>query len=227
MASLELLNSDTHATVRMKPAGQGGGPLVRVVASEIAAAAAACPLLLSKDAETGAFYIGALTGFKPGEQLIDSPDGRSAFRPLEADREGFFASGESIALDRSHARFGPGASESLFDVDGTPTPALRAVQGALGRLVAGAERTDAFIAALLQHRLVEPIDISMTFDDGEKLRLDGLYTVSLDALGELGDEAVLGLFRAGHMQLAYAVAGSLQHIALMARRRNERLAQFA
>ncbi|WP_239659648.1 SapC family protein [Sphingobium fuliginis] len=224
MEEVELLNSELHATLRMRPANEGRDPFVRIVVGEFAAAAAACPLLFSKHAETGAFYAGALMGFKRGECLIDSPDGRPAFRPLEADREGFFALGESIAFDPGHDRFAGREGESLFDAQGAPTASLKAVQNALGRLMAGAADTDAFIAEMLAHRLIEPIDISLNFDDGERLRLDGLYTISLDALGDLDDATVLKLFRAGHMQSAYAMIGSLRHIALMARRRNERLA---
>ncbi|WP_031286358.1 MULTISPECIES: SapC family protein [Sphingobium] len=228
METVELLNSELHAALRMRPAHQGADPFVRIVVGEFPAAAVACPLLFSKHAETGAFYAGALMGFRKGEWLIDSPDGRPAFRPLEADREGFFALGESIAFDPGHDRFADRFAgqegESLFDAQGAPTASLKAVQSALGRLMANAEATDAFIAEMLAHRLIEPIDISLNFDDGERLRLDGLYTISLDALGDLDDAAALKLFRAGHMQSAYAMIGSLRHIALMARRRNERLA---
>ena len=179
---MELLNSDTHATVRMHLGEAMADPLVRIVTSEIAAAAAACPLFFSKHAESGAFYVGALTGFRRGEPL--------------------------------------------FHPDQTPTAALRAVQKAIGGLMASAAATEAFIAAMLAHSLIEPIDISLAFDDGETLRLDGLYTVSLDALSELPDAAVMGLFRAGHLQPAFALAGSLHHVALMARRRNARLTQI-
>ncbi|PDH67126.1 MAG: SapC-like protein [Sphingomonadaceae bacterium MED-G03] len=227
MAALELVNSDTHATLRMGAKASCREPLVRIVVAEIAKAATSCPIFFSKHAETGAFYIAALTGFMPGETLIDCPDEQSAFHSLEADRQGFFASGESIALDREHSRFAPGGSEPLFNPDGTPAPGLRAVQRAIGHLVAGAAPTEAFIATLLSHRLIEPVNVALSFDDGETLRLDGLYTVSLDALGELDDGAVLALFRAGHLQLAHAIAGSLHHVALMARRRNARLTQFA
>ena len=224
MEKVELLNSARHAALRMRPAYREADPFVRIVISEFPAAAIACPLLFSKHADTGAFYVGALMGFRKGECLIDSPDGRPAFRPLEADRAGFFAMGESIAFDAAHSRFGEWDGESLFDAQGAPTASLKAVQNALGRLMAGAEPTDVFIAAMLEHRLIEPIDISLSFDDGDRLRLDGLYTISLDALGDLDDATVLRLFRAGHMQSAYAMTGSLRHIALMARRRNERLA---
>ena len=114
----------------------------------------------------------------------------------------------------------------MFDAEGKPTLQLRVVQQALSRLVAGMEATEAFIAALLAHQLIEPIDIALSFDDGETVRLDGLYTVSLDSLDDLDDVAVMMLFRSGHLRLAYAIAGSLQHISLMARRRNDRLGRF-
>ena len=226
MESLQLLNNVTHAGVRVRMADKGPGPFVRIVSSEVPTAAAACPILLSKHAVTGRFYLGVLTGFKPEEHLLDSPDGRPAFRPLEADREGFFTAQENIAFDPDHPRFASGEGDPLFDAEGQPTPQLRAVQNALGRLVTGSDATEDLIAALLSARLIEPIDIALSFDDGEKLRLDGLYTVSLDGLDDLDDAAALTLFRAGHLRLAYAIAGSLQHISLMARRRNDRLARF-
>ena len=119
MDSLEIVNSHAHQLLRMRSAGWKAGHFARIVVSEIAAAAAACPLLFAKDAESGAFYIGAMLGFRPGESLMDRPDGHYAFRPLEADREGIFAVGEHIALDRGHARFSDAEGEPLFDPDGT------------------------------------------------------------------------------------------------------------
>jgi hypothetical protein len=89
----------------------------------------------------------------------------------------------------------------------------------------GLTDTDAFIRALLDLKLIEAIDISLSFDDGQTLRLQGLYTVARDSLRDLGDTDALRLFRAGHLQLAYAMLVSLEQIPLMARRRNQRLAQ--
>ncbi|ATI83300.1 SapC family protein [Sphingobium yanoikuyae] len=224
MASIQLVNSDMHATMRMR-APDAAAPLVRIVLSEFPAAAVACPILLSKRADTGAFYIGALQGFKPGEKLTNALDDQPAFHPLEAVREGFFAVEENIALDLAHDRFATGdGGDLLFDGDGNPTRSLQAVQSALGRLVAGQGVTDMFIAKLLSYGLVEPIDVTLNFDDGERLCLEGLFTVSLDALGDIDDVAAIDLFRAGHLQSAYMMIMSLQHIPLMAQRRNHRLA---
>src|SRR3546814_17443256 len=77
------------------------------------------------------------------------------------------------------------------------------MQGGMGKLTVGIEESDAFIAALLAHKLIESLDISLRFDDGETLRLEGLYSIGLDALHDPDDAAVLDLFRLGHLQLAY------------------------
>jgi hypothetical protein len=66
--------------------------------------------------------------------------------------------------------------------------------------------------------------VSLSFDDGERLRLEGLYTVSRDALRELDDVHVLRLFRSGHLQLAYTIAGSINQLAVLAHLRNRKLA---
>ncbi len=54
--------------------------------------------------------------------------------------------------------------------------------------------------------------------------MTGLYTVSLDALAELDDAAVLNLFRRGYLQLIYAMSGSLRQISSLAKRRNDKIA---
>jgi hypothetical protein len=217
-----LLDSAEHRGLRVcSPAG----PLpyfVPVVADEFAAATAACPVLLAKDAETGRFYAGAMLGFEPGESLVELRAG-DGFWPLHVERQGFFIAGDSIAIDPGDPRFG-NDGEPLFDEDGTPAPALRGIQQTLARLHQGVETTQGFIDAMLAHRLVEPIEVTLRFDDGTSLDLAGLYTISLDALHALDDAAVVALFRAGHLQLAYAMAGSLRQIAVLAARRNRRLA---
>jgi hypothetical protein len=181
--------------------------------------------MLAKNPENGRFYAAALFGFKPGENLLaDDPGASRAFRPLDVERQAFFTSGENIAIDVEHPRISESEGAPLFDEDGEPADDLRGIQRALGLLVAGNEQTESFIQQLVDLRLVEPIDISLNFDDGEKLHLDGLYTVSLDAIAELDDDAVLSLFRNGYLQLAYTMAGSLKQIPVLAHRRNERLA---
>jgi hypothetical protein len=68
------------------------------------------------------------------------------------------------------------------------------------------------------------IEISLKFENGERLTLQGLYTVSLDRLRDLDDVAALQLFRAGHLQLAYTMAASLKHIPRLAQLREQQQA---
>ena len=223
-AHLELLSKEAHHALRMRSDTGDHPPFVMITINEFPAAAAVCPIFFAKDNATGEFYAGAMFGFREGESLVEGADkGKSLFRPLELHRQGFFISDENIAVDVGHPRFGPDATVALFESDGEPTEAMRSVQQALGQLKAGVDATRAFIRELLELRLIEPIDMNLRFDDGEQLRLDGLYTISRDGLSELDDADVLKLFRSGHLQAAHCMTFSLNQVAVLAQRRNDRL----
>jgi hypothetical protein len=221
---LELLNAQAHRQLRAKAASGEGRHFVQVVPAEVARIATRAPVLMTKHPETGAFYLGAVFGFTPGENLLVNCDGTlDATMPLDWERDGFFVEGDSIAIEPTHPRLVGGEGRALFDEDGQPSDALRRVQRALALLAAGLRETETAIAALLALKLVEPIDVSLSFDDGQRMALDGLYTVSRDALAGLPDAEIARLFRAGHLQLALTMADSLNQIPLLARRRNDRL----
>ena len=223
--NLELLNARHHAGLRLSNVPAGGPHFVQVVASEFVAAAAVCPIFLTKNAETGRFYAGAMFGFEPGENLLRLDGaGRPPFTPLDLERAGFFIAPDgAVAIDPAHARFAAPLGAPLFEADDQPSPALRRIQHALAQLNVGVPETDAFIQTLVDARLVEPIDLDLSFDDGQTLSLAGLYTVSLDALGELEDAAVLDLFRRGYLQLIYAMNGSLRQVSSLAKLRNDKI----
>lgn len=224
--NLELLSARRHAGLRVSDLPSGGPHFVQVVASEFVAAAAVCPIFLTKSAETGRFYAGAMFGFEPGEYLLHGDGERQRpFTPLDLERSGFFIAPDgAVAIDPAHPRFAQQGAP-LFEADGQPSPALRRIQHALAQLNIGVPATDAFIQTLVEAKLVEPIDIDLSFDDGRTLSLAGLYTVSLDALGGLDDAAVLDLFRRGYLQLIYAMTGSLKQVSSLARLRNDRIAR--
>lgn len=224
MSALEILNPQDHGQLRLRPRSEPEPHFVQIVPSEFVAAAVSCPVLVSKDANTGAFYIGAMLGLKPGEGALKSAAERGGFEPLNLKREGFFISGERIAIDRGNSRFNASEGELLFDEAQQPSVCLRQIQRALGQLQEGMEQSVALVRALAELKLLEPVDISLGFDSGERLTLQGLYTVSRDSLRELDDADALRLFRSGHLQLAYTIAGSINQLAILAHLRNQRLA---
>lgn len=224
MASHELLNPQDHGRLRLLR-GRGPEPhFVQIVPGEFVAAAIACPILFSKDPATGAFYAGAVLGLKPDEGALKSIEERGGFEPLSLQRDGFFISGERIAIDPANPRFSETDGELLFDEAQQPSPALRRIQRVLGQLHEGREQTAVLVRDLMNLKLLEPIDVTLSFDDGERLRLEGLYTVSRDSLRELDDVDVLRLFRSGHLQLAYTIAGSINQLATLAHLSNRKLA---
>ncbi|HEY5808896.1 MAG TPA: SapC family protein [Povalibacter sp.] len=223
-ASHELLTPQDHGHLRLLPRRNAEPHFIEIVPAEFVAASIACPILFSKDPATGAFYAGAVLGLKPGEGALKSMEERGGFEPLNLQRDGFFISGERIAIDRTNARFSETEGESLFDETQQPSTSLRQIQRVLGQLHEGVKQTAALVRDLMNLKLLEPIDVSLSFDDGQRLKLDGLYTVSRDSLRELEDVHVLRLFRSGHLHLAYTIAGSLNQLAVLAHVRNRKLA---
>lgn len=228
MADMELLDSARHAALRVSAAPDRNRHFVQLVADEFLPAALHYPILFARHPETGDLYPGALMGLVPEENLCLGANGTLAgYRAADLERQGFYVSGENIAIDPGHAALGQGEGDPIFEKDGDAAPALQRIQAALRRLHRGLPETEAFVGRLLAHKLIEPIDLSFRFDNGESLRLDALYTISLDALHDLPDEAALALFRSGDLQLIYAQTASVRHIPFLARRRNDRLSGLA
>lgn len=226
MAGIELLSNRDHRSLRLDAPKMGNRHFVQIVAGEFAAAAAHCPVVFSKRPDDGRFYAGAVLGFKAGENLLCDDNAFAAgFCPLDIVRDGFFVVEEQVAIDRENPRFAIG--DPMFDAGGEPGERLRQVQHALGKFKLGLEETDAFLDALIALKLIEPIDVTLRFDDGERINLAGIYTISLDALHDLDDSDALALFRRGWLQLAYTAAMSLKQIAVLAARRNRNLAAAA
>ncbi|RSU50513.1 SapC family protein [Sphingomonas sp. S-NIH.Pt15_0812] len=224
MEQWERLETERHAQLTVARTPESQRHFVQLVPSEFAAAALHYPILFTKHPETGGFFAGAILGVKPGENLCTGADGLlTGYRPADLERHGFFLVEGEIVIRRDDPVFA-GAGQPLFDAGGEATPAFQRIRRALGQLQAGLPETEALVARLLALKLIEPIDVTLHFDDGERLVLDGLYTVSLDALHELPDAEVLALFRDGTLHLAYTQAQSVGHLRTLAARRNERLA---
>jgi hypothetical protein len=227
MTRIELLSADTHGRLRMRPKSAATPHFVQIVVNEFASACVCCPILLTKEAATGQFYAGALFGFKPDESFLPEILERGGFNPLNLQRDGFFISGEDIALDRDNPRFSETEGEPLFDSSQQPTAGLRQIQRALGQLHAGMQMTQAFIREVAALKLIEPIDVQLNFTGGERITLEGLYTVSLDRIRALEDASALSLLRSGYLQLAYTMNASLKQIPIFAHLRNQAFRRMA
>ncbi len=228
MTNIVVLNSHAHRDLRVRANASArfgdDQRFVAVVVGEFPLLAVQCPILLSKDAETGAFYAGAMLGFDPGENLfLDEAKGFDGYRPLNLRRAPFFAAGDDLAIDLDSPRIAETDGQALFDGGGAPTPYLQGVMSAFRELKPGADRTRAFIDTLLPLKLIEPVTIDLAFDDGTRRVLEDLYTINQEALRALPDAAVIDLFRRGYLHLASLMIASLKQVPVLARRKNQRL----
>jgi hypothetical protein len=179
------------------------------------------PILLSKDADTGQFYCGAMLGFSAGENLfLDEQRTLSMYRPLNLQRGPFLTAGSDLAIDLDHPRVAPSGDQELFSATGEPSRYLQSIMGLMRDLRPGLERTRIFIDTMLQLKLIEPMTISTRFDDGSKHEFTGLYTINREHLKEIADAAALDLFRRGYLQLVYLMLASLEHLSELVRRKN-------
>jgi hypothetical protein len=220
MTNIVALNREIHRALRVKPGFAAEKNFVSAVVGEFIHLAAHYPILLSKDAETGAFYTGVMLGVDPGENLFA---GVPIYRPLNLQRGPFFTAGSELAIDLDHPSVGSG--ELLFSESGAPSNYLAAIIGLFQNLVPGLEQTKAFVATLLELKLIDPVDIKLSFDDGSERTLEGLYTISRERLMNLPDGDVIGLFRRGYLELCTLMLMSLKNVATLAERKNAGLVE--
>lgn len=228
MSTIVILNSQAHRHLRVKakPSARLGDNqrFVPVVIGEFPVLAVQYPIFLSKDAETGVFYAGAMLGIDAGENLfLDEDRGFDGYRPLNLQRAPFFAAGENLAIDLDSPRITETEGERLFDDDGGASAYLQGVMSAFQQLKPGTEKTRAFVDKVLQLKLIEPVTVDLAFDDGTRRVVEDLYTIDQQALRALPDEAVLDLFRSGYLHLISLMIASLKQIPVLARRKNRRL----
>lgn len=229
MTNIVPLNSVAHRTLRVVAgaAARRGDTqrFVAVIVNEFSLLAPHYPILLSKDADTGAFYCGAMLGFDPGENLfLHDPRDADVYRPLNLQRGPFFTAGSELAIDLDSPRVAAnGEGEALFGEGGVPTAYLESIMALMRELRPGLERTKVFVSTLMEMKLVEPMTIDVGFDDGTKRKITDLYTIDQQALRALADAPVLDLFRRGYLQLIYLMIGSLKHIPRLAQAKNRRL----
>ena len=227
MTRIAVLDSQTHRTLRVQreaAARYGDNQrFVPLVVNEFSLAVVHYPILLSKDADTGAFYCGAMLGFDAGENLFLDDKGHDAYRPLNLQRGPFYTAGADLAVDLDNPRIDAPSGQLLFEDNGEPTPYLQSIIALMRELRPGLERTKVFVETLLNLKLVTPVSIDVAFDDGTRRDVTGLYTIDQEVLRALPDDAIVGLFRRGYLHLIYLMIASLKQVSVLAQKKNRLL----
>lgn len=240
MANPVILQNDTHRNLRViTTRGAVFGEkthIVPVLGDELHNLVLDFPVYLMKSKETGQFSLNALTGLEPGENLyLQGEHWVASYLPLHMRRQPFLlmSSDEErrttddkeakIAIDMDSKRLSESQGQAIFNEDGSKSPYLEDIIKVLSMMAMGIESTEAFISALVEHDLIESSLLNITFANGEKKSLQGLYTINGIKLSELKGEALEQLHSRGFLQACYLMIASMGQVTKMIKMKNATL----
>lgn len=171
------------------------------------------PIVFGKSAD-GEFQPLALFGFTDRQNLfLDGERWDATYIPLTIERQPFLIGRSAdemlVHIDLDHPRVGTTHGEALFLPHGGTSAYVEHASSLLNTIHQGLQGTAPFVAALLQHDLLEPFVLDIRLDDGSDNRLSGYYTINEDRLRQLDGEAFAALGRAGHLETVYMMLASV------------------
>ncbi|WP_294203938.1 SapC family protein [uncultured Sphingomonas sp.] len=227
MTGIVPLSALAHARLRFDRRAAGATRrFARIGLSEIAYAAADMPLCLAKDGQTGRFNLIALMSLvEPANLFVFGGGFQATYVPRAALLGGFRLDARGatgLAVDPTDPSLGENG-EALFDGD-YPAPLLANVAQGLERLVADISAAQALVDDWAEYRLIRPLALSLTRDDGTVHDLAGLYTIDEAAMEALPDADVLALHRADRLAPAAILTASLAQVERLRQLHNVRFA---
>lgn len=183
------------------------------------------PIVFRKSPDGTTFEPVALFGFGEGENLFLRQQGWDApYLPLAIERLPFYIGmdGEELVVhvDLQSPRISSQDGEAVFLPHGGSSEFLDRMKSVLLEIHQGLQSTPAFIAALLEHELLEAFGFEVERANGAIIRLANFYTIHEERLAALGGDALHRLNRAGHLQAAYMAIASLSQFRALIERQN-------
>ena len=240
MTSFALLNKLDHQEVRIitERSAKYGDNVMHVMTFpfEFRDVQASYPILFHRD-EEGDLYPLALFGFHAGENLfLDESGWRARYVPAMIRRQpfliGYQDSGDQggagprrmLSVDMDHPRVSKEAGEALFQPLGGTTPFLEDTAVLLETIYQGYEQNKAFVAALLEHDLIESVGFDIKLDDGSSNQLLGFHTIDEEKLQELPGETLESFSKQGFLMPIFMMLASLSNMRTLIELKSSRLA---
>jgi hypothetical protein len=240
MSNLIALNQQAHQALRIDTqvveAQASHLNMIPVVLSEFLKLAVQFPIALTKNKDTGRFVCVALFGFQESENLfIKDQEWDSLYVPLQIRRQPFFLGNSDqgndefvVCIDTSHKSVQQEETkldgEAIFDKEGNATPYLENIKTVLAELLNGESHTQIFIKTLADLKLLQPMQLEITFENGESTRIEGVYTINEENLKHLSAIDITSLHQQNYLAPIYTMITSLGHIYGLVNRKNKRIA---
>jgi hypothetical protein len=231
MTNHVLLNNVDHKDLRVitTRSAQYGDDVMYAVTfpAEFRNIQAHYPIVFRKNAQ-GQFEPIALMGFQERQNLFLTSRGWDAsYIPLTIERLpfliGFSADKQPMMhVDLDSPRISRTEGERVFREYGGNTEFLERMSSVLLAIHQGIAAVQPFVAALLEHELLESFVLDVQLANGSENRLAGFYAINEERLQNL-DGAVLERFhRAGYLQAIHMAIASLSQFRALIERMNKR-----
>jgi hypothetical protein len=194
--------------------------IIPILAFEFLKASSDYPIFFIKQEDTGRFKSVVLMGLTENENLVFNKDKINAdYIPANIQRYPF-AVGKDInrekemvlCIDEKSPLLNQEHGTILFNQDGSPSEIIADLSNKLSDLVAKEESTDIFIDFLVEHELIQSLDLKVNLGPEGTKKVNGLYKVDEDALHALDDETALTVYKRKYFPAIYAHLASLSQV---------------
>lgn len=232
MANHDILDSKTHNNTKVitsydqKFTDKNNSALI--FPTEFKEAQRDYPILFIKNPETGQFQSVVLFGLVSDENLFvtqgNNNGWQASYIPAMVTKGPFIIGFEDkevngemtkqpiIGIDMDNPRVNNELGEPIFLENEQPSPYLHKVNNALKTIHEGAQVNTFMFEAFLKYELIEPVALNIELNNGEKISLEGNYTINESKLAALSGDALTELHTSGLLRLAYFVNASLGNI---------------
>jgi SapC protein len=203
--------------------------IVPINAREYAQASTSFPVVFVKDPDSPRFRSVVMLGLEAGENLYYKNDSWAAlYVPqsvgmipfglgLDPEKEKTL----TTCIDLDSPFVGEDKDQALFDADGNDTDFFKNIQESLGKLYENEVASEKFIQEMIEHDLLQELELTIAFANGENKKLVGIFTLSEEKLHGLSDEKVLDFHKRGLFVPMYAMLGSIGQINRLIQLRND------
>ena len=181
---------------------------------EYAQLAATMPLVFIKDPKSDRYHTVAMLGMEQNQNLfLATGKWKAPHVPMNIMRYPFDIRPDAdklgVYIDEESNLVGAEDGEPLFNEDGTPSAFLENRQKFLGELANSEMLTQRFIAKVVELNLLDPIQIRLTYQDGQQRNVTGMFSINEKRLLELPEATVTDLHKQGFLGALYAIMLSL------------------
>ncbi|GHB64025.1 hypothetical protein GCM10008107_11470 [Psychrosphaera saromensis] len=228
MANLSILDNKNHKDIKIithfNDAFSEKVNSALIFPTEIKEAQRDYPILFIKSPETGQFQSVVLLGLVTDENLYINNGWQASYIPAmikkgpftigfeEKDENGKVTKNPVVAIDMDNPRVNKTLGESIFLENGQASPYLQHVNQSLKALHEGSQLSPKMFKLFLKYDLIEPLVLNIELKNGDKLSLNGNYTINEEKLSNLTGDALNELHSSGFLRLAYLITASLGNI---------------